>query len=110
MQDVVEKILELMQKLLGELQSPFFKKYSPSCEKNWSILFENAAQEMGKFVGGHKKFKTFAQEWEQNSSETMAVGKKKSKRRTGKARSISRKSRSKNSCSRNYSFDKLKRV
>ena len=30
-------------------------------------MFEIAAQEMGKFVGGHKKIKTFAQEWEQNN-------------------------------------------
>ena len=36
MQDNVEGVLELLHKLLGELQSPLFKKNSPSCKKNQS--------------------------------------------------------------------------
>ena len=36
MQDNMEEVLELLHKLLGELQQPLFKKDSPSCKNNWS--------------------------------------------------------------------------
>ena len=41
MQDNVEEVLERLQKLLGELQSPLLKIYSPSCEKNWGRFVLN---------------------------------------------------------------------
>ena len=63
MQDNVEEVLELLHKLLGELQSPFFKKIVvPAAKKNGEYLFQIAAPEV---VSGRKKLKTLQNMWEQ---------------------------------------------
>ena len=38
LQDNVEEVLVLLDKLLAELQSPLYNEYSPSCKKNRSRL------------------------------------------------------------------------
>ena len=84
MQDSVEEVLELLHKLLGELQSPLLKKYIvPAAKRIGANLFEIAAREIGEVFSGCKKIKTFAKDagtktdWKQ-----LGGGKKKSKRRT----------------------------
>ena len=72
-------------------------------------LFEIAAPEIGEVVTGRKKFKTFAKDvGTKTVRKQLGCGKKKSKRRTARTRSISRKSRSKNSRSRKDIFDNIK--
>ena len=48
MQDNVEEVLELLRKLLGELQSLFIKKYLvPAAKRIGADLFVTAAPEIG---------------------------------------------------------------
>ena len=108
MQDNVEEVLELLHKLLGELQSASLKEcIVPAAKRIGADLFEIAAPEIGEILSGHKKLKTLAKDagtktfWKQ-----LGFSKKKSKRRTRRA--ISRKSRSKNSRSRRDTFDNIK--
>ena len=110
MQDSVEEVLELLHKLLGELQSVFFKKYIVQAAKGIGAnLFEIAAPEIGEVVSGRRKLKTFAKDvGTKTVRKQLGGGKKKSKRRTARTRSISRKSRSKNSRSRKDIFDNIK--
>ena len=110
MQDSVEEVLELLHKLLGELQSPLLKKYIvPAAKRIGADLFEIAAPEIGEVVSGRKKLKTFAKDvGTKTVRKQLGGGKKKSKRKTARTRSISRKSRSKNSRSRKDIFDNIK--
>ena len=57
MQDSVEEVSVLLYKLLGELQFPLLKNYSPSCKKNGVNLFETDAPEIGELVSGQKNSK-----------------------------------------------------
>ena len=56
----MEEVLELLHKLLGELQSPLIKNLIPAAKRIGADLFENAAPENGEVVSGRKKLKTFA--------------------------------------------------
>ena len=72
-------------------------------------MFETAAPEIGEVVSGRKISKYLQKMWEQKQfGNNWEVRKKKYKRRTGRTRSISRKSRSKNSRSRKDNFDDIK--
>ena len=110
MQDSVEEVLELLHKLLGELQSTLLKKHIvPAAKRIGADLFEIAAPEIGEVVSGLKKLKTFAKDvGTKTVRKQLGAGKKKYKRRTGGTRSIYRKSRSKNSHSRKDIFDNIK--
>ena len=90
--------------------TPFIKICLVSAaKKSWADLFEIAAPEIGDVVSGHKKLKTFAKDvGTKTVRKQMGGEKRKSKRRTGRTRSISRKCRSKNSRSRKDSFDNIK--
>ena len=90
---------------------PFIKKYIiPAAKRIGADLFEiAAAPEIGEVVSGRKKLKTFAKDVGRKTvRKQLGGGKKKSKRRTARTRSISRKSRSKNSRSRKDIFDNIK--
>ena len=63
MQDNVEEVLELLPKLLGELQSASLKEcLVPAAKRIGADLFEIAAPEIGEFLSGHKKLKTLAKD------------------------------------------------
>ena len=63
MQDNVEEVLELLYKLLGELQSPLLKKYIlPAAKRIGADLFQIAASEIEEVASGRKKLKTFAKD------------------------------------------------
>ena len=87
---------------------PFIKKYIvPAAKRIGADLFEIAAPEIGEFVSGRRKLKTFAKDvGTKTVRKQLGVEKKKSKRRT--RRTISRKSSSKISRSRKDIFDKIK--
>ena len=108
MQGSVEEVLVLLHKLLGELQFPSLKKYIvPAAKRIGADLFEIAAPEIGEVVSGRKKLKTFAKDvGTKTDRKQLGGGKKKSKRRT--RRTISQKSSSKISRSREDIFDKIK--
>ena len=95
---------------LGRTAIPFIKKHIvPAAKRIGADLFEIAAPEIGEVVGGRKKLKTFAKDVETKTiRKQLGGGKKEYKRRTGGTRSISRKSRSKNSHSRKDIFDNIK--
>ena len=80
----MEEVLELLHKLLRELESHFFKNYIvPAAKIIGSDLFENAAPEIGEFVSGRKKLKIFAKDvGTKTVRKQLRGGKKKSKRRT----------------------------
>ena len=92
---------------LGRTAIPFIKKYIvPAAKRIGADLFEIAAPEIGEVVSGRKKLKTFAKDvGTKTVRKQLEGGKKKSKRKT---KSISRKSRSKNSRSRKDIFDNIK--
>ena len=89
---------------------PFIKKYLVSAAKRIGAdLLEIAAPEIGDVVSGHKKLKSFAKDVGTKTVRKQLGGEKsKSKRITGRTRSISQKSRSKNSRSRKNVFDNIK--
>ena len=61
MQDNVEEVMELLHKLLGELQSLLLKKYIiPAAKRIGAGLIEIAAPQIGEIVSGREKLKTFA--------------------------------------------------
>ena len=95
---------------LGRTAISFIKKYIVPVEKKIGAdLFEIAAPEIGEFVSGRKELKTFAKDvGTKTVRKQVGGGKKKYKRRSGGTRSISGKSRSKNSRSRNEIFDNIK--
>ena len=95
---------------LGRTAIPFIKKYIvPAAKRIGADLFEIAAPEIGEVVSGRKKLKTFAKDvGTKTVRKQLGGGKKKSKRKTARTRSISRKSRSKNSRSRKDIFDNIK--
>ena len=95
---------------LGRTAIPFIKKNKvPAAKRIGADLFEIAAPEIGEVVSGHKKLKAFAKDvGTKTVRKQLGGGKKKSKRRTAGTRSISRKSRSKNSRSRKDNFDNIK--
>ena len=110
MQDNVEEVLELLQKLLGGLQSPLLKNYLvPAAKKIGADLFEIAVPEIEEVVSGRMKLETFGKH-----VGTKAVR----KQLGGEKRNLSvelveldpflRKSRSKNSRSRKDFFENRK--
>ena len=60
MQDNGKEVMELLHKLLGELQPPFLKNKAPAAERIGADLFEIAAAEIGVVVSARKKLKTIA--------------------------------------------------
>ena len=76
---------------LGRTAIPFTKKYIVPAEKRIGAdLFEIAAPEIGEVVSGRKNFKTFAKDVRTKTvRKQLGGGKKKSKRRTARTRSIS---------------------
>ena len=95
---------------LGRTAIPFIKKYIvPAAKRIGADLFEIAAPEIGEVVSGRKKLKTFAKDvGTKTVRKQLGGGNRKFKRRTARTRSISRKSRSKNSRSRRNFFDHIK--
>ena len=95
---------------LGRTAIPFIKKYIvPAAKRIGADLFEIAAPEIGEVVSGRKKLKTFAKDvGTKTVRKQLGGGKKKSKRKTARTRSISRKARSKISRSRKDIFDNIK--
>ena len=95
---------------LGRTAIPFIKKYIvPAAKRIGADLFEIADPEIGEVVSGRKKLKTFAKDvGTKTVRKQLGGGKKKSRRKTARTRSISRKSRSKNSRSRKDIFDNIK--
>ena len=72
-------------------------------------MFEIAALEIREVVSGRTKLKTISKDvGTKTLRKQLGGGKKKSKRRTARTRSISRKSRLKNSRSRKDIFDNIK--
>ena len=95
---------------LGRTAIPFIKKYIvPAAKRIGADLYEIAAPETGEVVSRRKKLETFAKNvGAKTVRKQLGCGKKKSKRRTDRTRSISRKSISKNSRSRKDIFDNIK--
>ena len=95
---------------LGRTAIPFIKKYIvPAAKRIGADLFEIAAPEIGEVVSGRKLLKKFAKDvGTKTVRKQLGGGKKKSKRRTARTRSISQKSRSKNSRSGKDIFDNIK--
>ena len=99
-----------LAQILGRTAIPFIKKYIvPAAKRIGADLFEIAAPEIGEVVSGRKKLKTFAKDvGTKTVRKQLGGGKKKSKRRADRTRSISQKIRSKNSRSRTDIFDNIK--
>ena len=78
---------------IGRTAIPFIKKNIVSAAKRTGAdVFEIAAPEIGENVSGRKKIKTFAKDvGTKTVRKQLAGGKKKSKRRTARTRSISQK-------------------
>ena len=76
--DNVEEVLELLHKLLGELQFFFIKKHIvPAAKRIGADLFEFATPEIEEVVSGRKKLKKNCKRcWNKNSSETIGRWKK----------------------------------
>ena len=104
------RVFGALSQTLGRTAIPLIKKYIvPAAKRVGAELFESAAPEIGEVVSGRQKLKTFAKDVATKTiRKQLGGGKKKSKRRTGRTRSISQKSRSKNSRSRKDFFDNIK--
>ena len=110
MQDKWKRFRPLAQ-TLGRTAIPaihFINKYIvPAAKRIGADLFEIAAPEIGEVVSGRKKLKSFAKDvGTKTARKQLGGGKNKYKRRTG--RTISQKSRSKNSRSRKDNFVNIK--
>ena len=86
----------------GRTAIPFIKKHIvPAAKRIGANFFEIAAPEIEEVVSSRKNLKTFAKDvGTKTVRKQLGGGKKKPKRRTGRTRPISRKSRSKISRSR----------
>ena len=78
MQDNVEEVLDLLHKLLGELQSSLLKYIQSQLRKKIEAdLFEIAAPEIEEVVSGRKKIRKICKRCgNKNSSETIGRWKK----------------------------------
>ena len=82
LQDNVEEVLELLHKLLVELQSPLLKNYIiPAAKKMEQICLKSLLQRLGKLLVDVITQNIRKRSGNKNSSKQLAGGKKKSKRR-----------------------------
>ena len=105
-----ERGFEALAQTLGRTAIPFIKKnLVPAAERIGADSFETTAPEIGKVVSGSKNTQNICKRCGNKIvRKQLGGGKKKSKRRTAITRSISQKSRSKNSRSRKDIFDNIK--
>ena len=89
MQDIMEQVLALVRKLLGELQSPSLKNIKSQLRNKFRL--KSLLQRLGKLLVNEKTQNNFKRIGNKIFRKQLAGEKKKSKRRTKKF--ISRKKR-----------------